>query len=94
MVAKERTKYVVPCASPVIVPVNVPAPEPTVTLKVDAPVVVPYTKPLALTCVAPSSVTLPPSMAEFAVILVAEVVDARTGLLEDEDKVVKLCAAP
>ena len=72
--------------------VNVPAPEPTVTLKVDEPVVVPYTKPLELTCVAPSSVTLPPRIAEFAVILVAEVVDARTGLLEAVDKVVKLCA--
>ena len=83
-----------PCVSPVIVLVNVPAPNPTVTLKVDAPVVVPYTKPLTLTSVDPSSVTLPPSIAEFAVILTAEVVDASTGLLEDEDKVVKLCAAP
>jgi len=74
--------------------VNVPAPDPRVTLNVDEPVVVPYTKPLALTCVAPSSVTLPPSIAEFAVMLVAEVVDARTGLLEDVDKVVKLSLGP
>ena len=58
-----------------------PAPDPTVTLNVDEPVVVPYTKPLALTCVAPSSVTFPPRIAEFAVMLVAEVVAARTGLL-------------
>ena len=83
-----------PCVSPVIVLVNVPAPDPMVTLKVDEPVVVPYTKPLTLTCVAPSSVTSPPSIAEFAVILVAEVVDASTGLFEDVDRVVKLCAAP
>ena len=83
-----------PCVSPVSVLVNVPAPDPTVTLNVDAPVVVPYTKPLTLTCVAPSSVTLPPSIAEFAVILVAEVVDASNGLFEDVDRVVKLCAAP
>jgi hypothetical protein len=61
--------------------VNVPPPEPTVTLNVDAPVVVPYTKPLALTCVAPSSVMLPPSIAEFAVILVAVVVVARIGFV-------------
>jgi hypothetical protein len=74
--------------------VNVPAPDPTVTLNVDEPVVVPYTKPLALTCVAPSSVMLPPSVAEFAVILVAVVVASKAGLLEDVDKVVKLCAAP
>ena len=74
--------------------VNVPAPDPSVTLYVDEPVVVPYTKPLALTCVAPSSVTLPPRIAELAVILVAEDVDARTGLLEDVDKVVKLSNAP
>jgi hypothetical protein len=74
--------------------VNVPAPEPRLTVDVDEPELVPYTKPLALTCVAPSSVTLPPRIAEFEVILVAEVVDARTGLLKDEAEVVKLCAAP
>ena len=83
-----------PCVSPVSVLVNVPAPDPKVTLKVDEPILVPYTKPLTLTSVDPSSVTLPPSMAELAVILVAEVVDASTGLFEDVDKVVKLCAAP
>jgi hypothetical protein len=37
---------------------------------------------------------LPPRIAEFEVILVAEVVDARTGLLKDEAEVVKLCAVP
>jgi hypothetical protein len=70
--------------------VNVPAPEPIVTLNVDEPVVVPYTKPLALTCVAPSSVTFPPSIATEEVILVADAVVAKTGLADDELEVVKL----
>ena len=67
-----------------------PPPDPAVTLNVDEPVVVPYTKPLTLTCVAPSSVILPPNIAEFAVILVAEVVASIVGFTDTELKVVKL----
>ena len=63
-------------------PVNVPAPEPAATLNVDEPVVVPYTKPLALTWVNPSSVTLPPRTAVVVVMLVAVVVAAKVGDVE------------
>jgi hypothetical protein len=74
--------------------VNVPAPEPRLTVDVGKPELVPYTKPLALTCVAPSSVTLPPKTAVVVVILVAVVVAAKVGFTDVELKVVKLCAAP
>ena len=84
----------VPGVNPVSVLVNVPAPDPTVTLNVDDPVLVPYTNPLILTWVAPSSVTSPPRIAEEEVILVAAVVDANTGGFVGAVKVVKLCAVP
>ena len=67
-----------------------PPPDPAVTLNVDEPVVVPYTKPLTLTCVAPSSVILPPSIADEELMLVAEVVASIVGFTDTELKVVKL----
>ena len=82
-----------PCVRPVSVLVNVPAPDPTVTLNVDEPVVVPYTKPLALTSVDPSSVTLPPKIALEDVILVAEVVAANIGVLDIDGTIVVVLTA-
>ena len=72
----------VPCVSPVNVLEKVPSPKPIVTLYVDDPVVVPYTKPLTLTCVAPSSITLPPDVADDEVMSVAVVVVANVGLVD------------
>jgi hypothetical protein len=69
--------------------VNVPAPEPIVTLNVDEPVVVPYTRPLTLTCVAPSSVILPPKIALEDVILEAGVVASKVGLLDGAKVIVR-----
>ena len=73
----------VPCVSPVNVLEKVPSPEPIVTLYVDDPVVVPYTKPLTLTCVAPSSITLPPDVADVELTSVAVVVVAKIGFVND-----------
>ena len=84
MVANERRKYVVPAVSPVRVVVNVPAPEPVVTVYVDDPAVVPYTIPLTVTCVIPSSVTFPPTTADVVLIEEAGVLVVTTGIVVGE----------
>ncbi len=61
-----------------------------VTLNVDEPVDIPYTKPLAVTAAPPSDVIVPPLVAVAEVIDVAEAVAEIVGVF----KVVKLVCAP
>jgi hypothetical protein len=65
--------------------VNVPAPEPVVIVNVDDPAVVPYTIPLALTCVIPSSVTFPPTTADIVLIDEAGELVVNTGIGDGDE---------
>ena len=61
-----------------------------ITLNVDEPVVIPYTKPLEVTAAPPSDVIVPPLVAVDDVIDVAEAVADIVAVF----KVVKLVCAP
>jgi hypothetical protein len=75
---------VVPAVKPVSVLENDPEPAPEFTVKVDAPELVPYTKPRAVTCVVPSSVTFPATTAEVVPTEEAGVVAAKTGVVDGD----------
>ena len=67
-----------------------PVPVPVVTLNVDAPALVPYTTPRAVTSAPPSAVIVPPVVAVEDVIAVADAVAEIVAVF----KVVKLVCVP